>query len=185
MARTSSTMIDLGMTAPKFNLPNVVTGNNQSLKELAGKGGTLVMFICNHCPFVVHVMDELVNIGNDYKDSGISIIAISSNSMISHPQDGPDHMKQLTSEKAFPFPYLFDETQDVAKAYDAACTPDFYLYDSELKCVYRGQMDDSRPGNDAPIDGHDLRLAFDQLINDEAISPEQKPSIGCNIKWHQ
>lgn len=184
MSLTPSVMVNLGTTAPDFLLINVVTGTEQSLQDLKGENGTLVMFICNHCPFVVHVMDELVNIGNDYKDRGISIIAISSNSVVTHPQDGPDQMKQLASEKAFPFPYLFDETQDVAKAYDAACTPDFYLYDSELKCVYRGQMDDSRPGNDAPIDGHDLRLAFDHLINDEGITQDQKPSIGCNIKWN-
>lgn len=177
-------MIYLGTIAPDFSLLNVQTGSKQALQELKGKNGTLVMFICNHCPFVVHVIDELVRIGNDYKDSGISIASISSNSVSTHPQDGPDQMAQLANEKGFPFPYLYDESQEVAKAYDAACTPDFYLYDSNLKCVYRGQMDDSRPGNDAPIDGHDLRSAFDSLINNAAISADQKPSIGCNIKWH-
>lgn len=177
-------MIDLGTTAPDFSLINVQTGSEQSLQELKGEKGTLVMFICNHCPFVVHVIDELVRIGKDYKDSGISIVAISSNSISTHPQDGPEQMAQLANDKGFPFPYLYDESQEVAKAYDAACTPDFYLYDAKLNCVYRGQMDDSRPGNDAPIDGHDLRSAFDALINEAAISPDQKPSIGCNIKWH-
>jgi peroxiredoxin len=177
-------MINLGNTAPDFSLINVVTGNQESLEELKGSKGTFVMFICNHCPFVVHVVDELIRIGNDYKDSGISIIAISSNSVSTHPQDGPEHMATLATEKAFPFPYLYDETQEVAKSYDAACTPDFYLYDDELKCVYRGQMDDSRPGNDEPVNGHNLRSAFDQLIGGQTIIQQQKPSIGCNIKWH-
>lgn len=177
-------MIDLGSKAPEFNLPNVVSGSNLSLRSLKGEKGTLIMFICNHCPFVVHVIDELIRIGNEYQDSGISIVAISSNSTQTHPQDGPVQMAALASDKQFPFPYLFDETQEVAKAYDAACTPDFFLYNSELTCVYRGQLDDSRPGNEAPVNGKDLRTALDCLMNGMPISEDQRPSIGCNIKWH-
>ena len=184
MARTPSVMVDLGGKAPDFNLPNVVSGSNATLQSLKGEKGTLVMFICNHCPFVVHVMDELIRIGKDYHNSGISIVAISSNSIQTHPQDGPVHMLELAKEKQFPFPYLYDETQEVAKAYDAACTPDFFLYDGELACVYRGQLDDSRPGNEAPVNGKDLRAALDCLVTGNPISEDQKPSIGCNIKWH-
>lgn len=184
MAMTPSVMIDLGTKAPDFSLQNVATSSNQTLQDLKGEKGTLVMFICNHCPFVVHVMDELIKLGNDYKDSGISIIAISSNSIQTHPQDGPEQMAELAKAKNFPFPYLYDETQEVAKAYDAACTPDFYLYDADLKCVYRGQLDDSRPGNSEPVNGKDMRAAFDSLLAGNPISEDQKPSIGCNIKWH-
>ena len=178
-------MIDLGSKAHDFILPNVVTGNPLSLADSRGTKGTLVMFICNHCPFVVHVMDELIQIGNDYKDSGVSILAISSNSVATHPQDGPKHMATLANEKGFPFPYLYDETQDVAKAYHAACTPDFFLYDENLTCVYRGQLDDSRPGNEVPVNGKDLRSAMDCLVQGTSVTEDQKPSIGCNIKWHQ
>jgi peroxiredoxin len=177
-------MVDLGSKAPDFNLPDVVSASNRTLREMQGRKGTLIMFICNHCPFVVHVMDELIRIGNDYKDSGVSVIAISSNSIETHPQDGPEHMAELANAKVFPFPYLYDETQEVAKAYDAACTPDFFLYDENLTCVYRGQLDDSRPGNEAPINGKDLRAAMDCLVQGIPVSEDQKPSIGCNIKWH-
>lgn len=184
MARTPSVMVDLGSKAPDFNLPDVVSGSRSSLQSLKGEKGTLVMFICNHCPFVVHVMDELIRIGNDYQNTGVSIVAISSNSTQTHPQDGPEHMGELAREKQFPFPYLFDESQEVAKDYDAACTPDFFLYDGELTCVYRGQLDDSRPGNEAPVNGKDLRAAIDCLLTGNPVSEDQKPSIGCNIKWH-
>ncbi len=184
MARTYSTMIELGLAAPYFQLPNVVLGKNQTLTELKGQTGTLIMFICNHCPFVVHVLDELISIGKQYADSGINLIAISSNSVITHPQDGPDEMARLAKEKSFPFPYLFDQTQDVARSYDAACTPDLFLYDADLKCVYRGQLDDSRPGNGIPVTGSDLRSALKLLSAGQPIPTEQKPSIGCGIKWH-
>ncbi len=141
------------------------------------------MFICNHCPFVVHVMDELIRIGNDYKDQGIGFVAISSNDVVAHPDDSPEKMKVLALEKRFPFPYLYDETQEVAKEYTAACTPDFSVFNSKNECVYRGQLDDSRPGNDRPINGKDLRNVLDRLIAGTEIPEEQKPSLGCNIKW--
>ena len=141
------------------------------------------MFICNHCPYVVHVNDQLVSMANDYKSKGINFIAISSNNVETHPQDGPDKMKVHAAEQNYPFPYLYDETQDVAKAYDAACTPDIYLFDADLKAVYHGQIDDSRPKTDIPVTGKDLRAAMDNLINGQEIAADQKPSIGCGIKW--
>ena len=140
------------------------------------------MFICNHCPFVIHVLDEIVSITKKY-DKEISFIAISSNDIVNYPEDSPELMKKLAEEKKFNFPYLFDETQEVAKKYDAACTPDFFIYNSDKQLVYRGQLDDSRPGNDVPVTGHDLRKAIDSLIKGEEIDKNQKPSIGCNIKW--
>jgi peroxiredoxin len=183
MARTPTVQLELGYKAPAFELPNVVTGNNTTLKDVSGKKGTLVMFICNHCPFVIHVMDELIQIGNDYNDKGIGMVAISSNDVSTHPDDSPEKMKELALKKEFPFPYLYDESQEVAKAYTAACTPDFSVYDADGICVYRGQMDDSRPGNDQPVNGKDLRKLFDDLIAGNAIDSNQKPSLGCNIKW--
>ena len=152
------------------------------LKNYLTKNGTVVMFICNHCPFVIHVIDEIVSISENYKEN-ISFVAISSNDVINYPDDSPDHMKKLAVNKNFSFPYLFDETQEVAKSFDAACTPDFFLYNNESKLVYRGQMDDSRPGNGIPVTGNDLKSALDNLIKNKEISAEQKPSIGCNIKW--
>jgi hypothetical protein len=140
------------------------------------------MFICNHCPFVIHVLNEIVSITKKY-DNEISFIAISSNDIVNYPEDSPELMKKLAEEKKFNFPYLYDETQEVAKKYDAACTPDFFVYNSDKELVYRGQLDDSRPGNDIPVTGHDLRKAIDSLINGEKIDKNQKPSIGCNIKW--
>ena len=184
MVLTPSNMLDLGSEATIFTLPDTVSGNEKSLVELKGDKGTLIMFICNHCPFVIHVIDELLSLGNDYREQGIKLIAISSNSIQTHPQDGPGKMKELAIAKSFPFPYLFDESQTVAKAYKAACTPDFYLFDSELKLVYRGQLDDSRPSNGIPVTGRDMRQAMDQLIAGESITVSQNPSIGCNIKWH-
>jgi hypothetical protein len=141
------------------------------------------MFICNHCPFVVHVMDELIRIGNDYKDRGIGFVAISSNDVANYPDDAPEKMKQLARSKQFPFPYLYDETQEVAKAYFAACTPDFSVFDTNDMCVYRGQLDDSRPGNSEPVNGKDLRNVLDLLITGKEVSTNQRPSLGCNIKW--
>lgn len=183
MARTPSNMIPLGTKAPNFELLNTVTGESLSLKNSKGHLGTVILFICNHCPFVIHVNEELVRIANHYLEKGISFIAISSNDVENYPQDGPELMKERAQELAYPFPYLYDETQEVAKAYDAACTPDLYIFNSELKLVYRGQLDDSRPGNGVPVSGKDLRTALDNLINGKAIDHNQKPSIGCNIKW--
>ena len=183
MARTPTTQIPLGFKAPDFNLLDVVSQKNISLKDVAKKKGLVVMFICNHCPFVVHVIDEIVNIANDYISKDIGFVAISSNDVINYPDDDPIKMKALALEKKFPFHYLYDETQDVAKLYDAACTPDFSVFNGELKCVYRGQMDDSRPGNEEPINGKDLRVVLDYILIDKKIDFEQKPSLGCNIKW--
>ncbi len=183
MARTPSNMIPLGYKAPDFILPDVVSGQNKSLNDLAGNNGTLIMFICNHCPFVIHIQDELVRLANDYIDKGFKFIAINSNDIENYPDDHPGKMKDLALRLNYPFPYLFDESQSVAKAYDAACTPDFYLFDSALKCVYRGQLDDSRPQTDIPVNGKDIRKALDKVLSGEPIDPDQKPSLGCNIKW--
>ena len=183
MARTPSNMLPLGTKAPTFELMDSVSGKILSLDVLKGKTGTVVMFICNHCPFVVHANPEIAKMADLYQQKGISFIAISSNDIINYPQDAPHLMKQKAEEVGYSFPYLYDENQDVAKAYDAACTPDFYLFDSDLKLVYRGQMDDSRPGNDIPVTGSDLRKAIEALLNGTEIDPIQKPSIGCNIKW--
>ena len=183
MARTPSNMIPLGTVAPNFNLLNTVNGEYTDLQKLKGSKGTVIMFICNHCPFVVHVNSQLVEIANNYAKKGIGFIAISSNDAKTYPQDGPDQMKIHAKEVGYPFPYLYDETQDVAKAYDAACTPDLYVFDAELKLVYRGQLDDSRPENGIPVTGNDLKYALDCLLKDEGNTRLQKPSIGCNIKW--
>ncbi|WP_422105143.1 thioredoxin family protein [Winogradskyella sp.] len=183
MALTPSNMLPLGTTAPDFNLIDTKDDQVKSLNNLKGDTGTLVMFICNHCPFVIHVNEQLVHLANDYKSKGIHCIAISSNDIVNYPQDAPDKMKAHAKTNHYPFPYLYDETQDIAKAYDAACTPDFFLFDKDLKLVYAGQLDDSRPGNGIPVTGKDLRAAMDALVNNEAISPKQKPSMGCNIKW--
>ncbi|WP_431158499.1 thioredoxin family protein [Winogradskyella poriferorum] len=183
MARTESNMLPLGTNAPDFRLLDTRDDNLKSLSDLKGSTGTLVMFICNHCPFVIHVNEELVAIANDYATKGINCIAISSNDVVNYPQDGPDKMKQNAIDNHYPFPYLYDETQNVAKAYDAACTPDFFLFNGELELVYAGQLDGSRPGNDIPVTGEDLRNAMDGLVNNSPINPNQKPSMGCNIKW--
>jgi peroxiredoxin len=183
MSYTESTMVDLGTKAPHFKLFDVISQKPLGLDDIKGEKGTLIMFICNHCPYVKHVIDELVQIGKDYMPRGIGAVAISSNDVINYPDDSPDKMKIWAAEKDFPFPYLYDETQEVAKAYDAACTPDLYLFDENLKLVYRGQLDDSRPKNDVPVTGQDLREAIDQLLSGEEIPKEQKPSAGCNIKW--
>ena len=176
-------MKELGSQAPDFALRDVVSGKTVSRKDVAGSKGMLAMFICRHCPFVKHVQDELAKIGRDYAGRGIGIVAISSNDVTSHPEDSPTKLAYQAQELQFNFPYLFDESQDVARAYDAQCTPDFFLYDRDGKLVYRGQLDDSRPGNDIPVTGKDLRGALDGLIAGRAIPTEQRPSIGCNIKW--
>lgn len=183
MARTPSNMLPLGTVAPNFTLPDVVTGKILSLSDLKSPIATLVMFICNHCPFVKHIKDELAKLGTDYVPRGISIIAINANDATSYPEDSPVQMKIVAQQWGFNFPYLFDETQVVAKSYDAACTPDFYLFDSHLKCVYRGQLDDSRPGNDIPVTGRDIRAALDAILVGQSVAEQQKPSLGCNIKW--
>lgn len=183
MARTPSNMLALATKAPDFTLQDTVTESRRSLKELKGEKGTVIMFICNHCPFVVHVNPEISKLGREYQAQGIGFIAISSNDVVNYPQDAPHLMKQTAKDEGYTFPYLYDETQEVAKAYDAACTPDFYLFDADLSLVYRGQLDDSRPGNGIPLTGTDLRKAMDALLEDKEINPVQKPSIGCNIKW--
>lgn len=176
-------MLPLGTVAPPFWLKDATSNNHYNYRELRGDKGTLVMFICNHCPFVLHVLDEILRIANDYRVQGIGIVAISSNDPEKYPQDGPDKMAELAFKKSFDFPYLFDETQEIAKAYDAACTPDFYLFDAQDKLVYRGQLDDSRPGNNIPVSGSDLRNAIDGVLYNRSIPQNQKPSMGCNIKW--
>ena len=183
MARTPTKQIPLGFKAPAFNLINVVNGQSESLKDVQKENGLVVMFICNHCPFVVHVIDEIVNMANEYMQKGIGFVAISSNDIINYPDDSPEKMKALAVEKAFPFSYLYDESQEIAKAYDAACTPDFSVFDSNMNCVYRGQMDSSRPGNDHPVNGEDMRKVLDYVLHSKEIDFEQIPSIGCNIKW--
>ncbi|MDG1332546.1 MAG: thioredoxin family protein [Crocinitomicaceae bacterium] len=181
MALVESTHFELGTTAPDFNLLNTVNNQTVSLNELKGEKGTAIFFICNHCPFVIHIMDELIQLGKDYADSGVNLIAISSNNVQTHPQDGPEYMKSV-GEK-FGYPYLYDETQDVAHAYKAACTPDLYVFDGDLKLTYHGQLDDSRPGNNVPVTGKDIRNAIDCLIEGTTNEEMQKPSIGCSIKW--
>lgn len=183
MARTPSTMVELGTDAPDFRLEDVVSGQTKSLSDVKGKRGTLVMFICNHCPFVKHINEELVKLGNEFPSKGISLVAINSNDVENYPEDRPDLMKEIALTHGYRFPYLYDETQEVARAYDAACTPDFFLFDADLKLVYRGQLDDSRPGNDIPVTGRDLRTAMNALVNGKRISADQRPSLGCNIKW--
>ncbi len=185
MALTPSNMIPLGKVAPEFTLPDTVTGKTFSLSELKGEKATVIMFICNHCPYVIHVNSELVKLGNDYSTKGVKFIAISSNDVVSHPEDSPEKMKLVAANEKYPFPYLYDETQAVAKAYDAACTPDLYIFDKEMKLTYRGQLDDSRPSNKVPLSGKDVRVALDNLLSGKEVSPHQRPSIGCNIKWRQ
>lgn len=183
MASTPSNMLDLGTKAPEFNLFNTVDGSHVQLQDAKGNIGTVVLFICNHCPFVVHVNFELISIANDYSKKGIGFIAISSNDAKSYPQDGPDRMTAVAKNIGYPFPYLYDESQDVARAYAAACTPDIYVFDTDLELVYRGQLDDSRPANGIPVTGKDLRNALDYLLEGRENTAVQKPSIGCNIKW--
>ena len=182
MVRTPSTMLPLGTPAPDFALPNV-DGRTISFADAAGARGTVVMFICNHCPFVKHVADHLASLGREYLPRGVGFVAISSNDVSTHPADSPEQMVHEAEARGYPFPYLYDETQDVAKAYRAACTPDFYLFDSGRALVYRGQLDGSRPGAGVPVTGHDLRAALDALLAGRPPLAEQVPSLGCNIKW--
>lgn len=184
MALTPSTMLALGTIAPDFQLPDVVSGETISLATFQDKKALFVMFICRHCPFVKHVQQELAKIGQDYQSKPVGILAISSNSVKTHPEDAPDKLKLMAEELKFTFPYCYDETQAVAKAYTAACTPDFFVFDGDRKLVYRGQLDDSRPGNNLPVTGKDIRATLDAILADQPVNSNQKPSIGCNIKWH-
>lgn len=183
MARTPSTMVALGTPAPSFGLPDAVSGQVVTLDSLKDHPSLLVMFICNHCPFVKHVRDELARLGRDYQPKGLAIVAINANDVANYPDDSPDKMKEESRAAGYVFPYLFDETQDVAKAYHAACTPDFFLYDRNRKLVYRGQLDDSRPNSGIPVTGKDLRAAIDATIAGKPVNANQMPSMGCNIKW--
>lgn len=183
MARTPSNMLDLGTKAPEFSLPNTVSQDNCTYDQIKGEKGTVVMFICNHCPYVKHVFEGIVALAKDYQKNEIGFVAISSNDVENYPDDAPELMQITAQEQGFTFPYLYDASQEVAKAYDAACTPDFYLFNAQKKLVYRGQMDDSRPANGLPVTGKDIRAALDALLSNKEINPLQKPSLGCNIKW--
>ena len=183
MARTQSNMLPLGTQAPAFSLPDTVSGETLSLDQIHGKEGTVVMFICNHCPFVKHLFTGIVDLANDYIYKGVSFLAISSNDVKNYPDDSPDLMAKVAAEQKFPFPYFYDETQEVARAYDAACTPDFYIFNKKKSLVYRGQFDDSRPENGIPVTGNDMRIALEAMCDGREVSVIQKPSIGCNVKW--
>ncbi|MBH8573101.1 thioredoxin family protein [Nostocaceae cyanobacterium CENA369] len=183
MALTTSTMLPLGTKAPDFNLPEVVSGRTTTLATFADKKALLVMFICRHCPFVKHVQQELAQLGKDYFTSDLAIVAISANDAKNYPDDAPESLKAFATEQGFTFTLCYDETQETAKAYTAACTPDFFVFDAERKLVYRGQLDDSRPSNGKPVTGADLRAAIDAVLANKPVTDEQKPSVGCNIKW--
>jgi len=183
MARTFSLMAELGTKAPGFILPDTISGENYNLTQLRGNFATVIMFICNHCPFVQHINKGMVNLANDYGAKGVSFIAISANDVSAYPEDDPKKMKATAREQGYSFPYLYDESQEVARNYQAVCTPDFFVYDKELKLVYRGQLDDSRPGNGVPVSGKDIRDALDCILLNKPVAWMQKPSIGCNIKW--
>ncbi len=179
----ASVMLPLGTEAPAFQLRDVVTDKMVSLDSFAGKSALLVMFLCRHCPYVQHVQNEIAKIGRDYADTGLGIIGISSNDPVSYPDDAPERLKDMARRLGFRFPFCFDETQEAAKAYKAACTPDFYLFDGRRRLVYRGQLDDGRPGNNKPVTGRDLRAAADAVLAGKPVDSNQKPSIGCSIKW--
>lgn len=183
MSFTESNMLPLGSDAPPFALPDMVSGKVIKLQDIASDKATVVMFICNHCPYVIHVNDEIVRVANDYIPKGIAFVAISSNDVKNYPEDGPDEMKKVAERLKYPFPYLFDESQNVARAFDAACTPDFYVFDKNLKLVYRGRLDDSRPKNTNLLTGKDLRTALDAILDGKPVPEKQYPSGGCNIKW--
>ncbi|HEY3387688.1 MAG TPA: thioredoxin family protein [Saprospiraceae bacterium] len=183
MSFTESNMLPLGSDAPPFVLPDTVSGKTIRLADIASDKATVVMFICNHCPYVLHVNEELVRLANDYKAKGVAFVAISSNDVVHYPQDGPEEMKVHAEKMKYPFPYLYDESQNVARAYDAACTPDLYVFDKDLKLAYRGRLDDSKPSNGKPLTGKDLRDAIDALLAGQPVAEKQYPSGGCNIKW--
>jgi peroxiredoxin len=183
MALTYSTMIDLGSKAPDFSLPDTLSGRQVQLSDFAQAQVLVVMFLCNHCPYVVHINPELLRMGADYAQQSVAFVGISSNDTEKYPQDAPDKMQALGLELGYPFPYLFDESQAVAKAYDAACTPDFFVFDADRRLVYRGRLDDSRPQSSTPLSGRDLRGAIDAVLNNQPVVSKQYPSMGCNIKW--
>ncbi len=183
MALTPSNTMLRGTVAPDFNLPDTISEKLISLQNIQGKNGTVVLFICNHCPFVIHVNATLVTLANEYQQKGIGFVAISSNDVENYPQDRPDLMKLHALQNKYPFPYLYDETQEVAKAYDATCTPDIYVFDADLKSYYHGQLDNSRPGNGIPSTGNDLKNALNLLLENKEFIGDEKPSIGCGIKW--
>ena len=183
MALTESTMLGLGTSAPDFQLPDVVSGKTISLHSLAAEKPLLLMFICRHCPYVQHVKHELARLGQDYAGKPLGVVAISSNSVAEHPEDAPERLKEMAMELKLNFPLCFDESQETAKAYTAACTPDFFLFDKTRRLAYRGQLDDSRPDSPKPVTGRDLRAAIDAALAGQTVNPEQKPSLGCNIKW--
>ena len=185
MARTESLMKELGSAAPAFTLPDVVTGKSVSLADARGPKGLLVMFLCAHCPFVKHIEQAVADFARDYQDKGIGIVAISSNDAVAYPGDAPNELAGQARRLHFTFPYLYDESQQAARHYHAACTPDFFLYDANLSLVYRGQFDAARPGNGLPVTGQDLRAALDALLAGRPLDPHQIPSLGCNIKWKQ
>ncbi|MDZ8032890.1 thioredoxin family protein [Nostoc sp. DedSLP04] len=183
MALVTSTMLPLGTKAPDFNLPEVVSGKATSLSTFADKKALLVMFICRHCPFVKHVQNELVQLGRDYFTSDLAIVAISANDAKNYPDDAPESLQAFATEQGFNFTLCYDESQETAKAYTAACTPDFFVFDDQRQLVYRGQLDDSRPSNGKPVTGADLRAAIEAVLAGKPVTSEQKPSVGCNIKW--
>jgi peroxiredoxin len=182
MVAVNSTMLALGTRAPHFSLPSA-TGGTVSVEDFSGASALLVMFICNHCPFVKHVRAELIRLADDYRSRGVAVVAINANDWSSYPDDSPEMMEKEANEFGYPFAYLCDESQEVAKAYRAACTPDFFLFDADRKLVYRGQLDDSRPGNQEPVNGKDLRAALDAVLEGRDVPDPQRPSLGCNIKW--
>ena len=183
MSYIESNMLPLGTMAPDFSLPDTVSGKTVSLVDVQGPKGTVVMFICNHCPYVIHVNEAVVELAKEYQAIGVGFVGISSNDVENYPQDGPDLMRTHALNVGYPFPYLYDETQEIAKAYDAACTPDFYVFNKDMRLVYRGQLDGSRPNSGKPVTGTDLRTALDAVIVGRPAPTLQRPSGGCNIKW--
>ncbi len=183
MALTDSSMLPLGTEAPSFELYDVVSGKEITFQEARSDKATVIMFICNHCPYVKHVQEELVRLARDYQSDEVAFIAISSNDVEAYPEDNPDQMREVARRWGYPFPYLYDETQEVARAYQAACTPDFFIFDGQDRLVYRGQLDESRPGNEKPLTGRDIREALNDVLSGNPVSEEQIPSQGCNIKW--
>ena len=183
MVLTPSTMLALGTPAPEFSLPDAVSGKTITLGSFADRKALLVMFICRHCPYVQHIKEELSRLGRDYLPKGVGIVAISSNDAANYPDDAPAKLKEMARELGFNFPFCHDESQEAAKEYSAACTPDFFVFDAKRRLAYRGQLDDSRPGNGKPVTGRDLRAALDAVLAGKAAAADQKPSIGCNIKW--
>lgn len=183
MVKTPSTMLPLGTTAPDFALPEPATGRTVTRDEVTGEGGLLVAFLSNHCPFVKHIADGFADFAREYRERGLGVVGICANDVANYPADSPEKMAEEVEARGYTFPYLFDESQEVAKAYRAACTPDFFLFDADGRLVYRGQFDDSRPGNDRPVTGQDMRAACDAVLLGAPVPQEQAPSVGCNIKW--